>query len=182
MEAASMTWPPAHPEQPVVRHRPWDPKHPQAKELVNEYDRLVYFVIDEIVEDWVDLSISLWPHADAYGRLRFLDPKGAVDLGTTRKQLRRFLGYRNRRSRELRVGQSFASRVKDGTAAELVEKLRRQSEHGQDTTDLGQLLERPVDLTKQARMLARLASYGALLSTLPAELEDRWNLQEELET
>jgi hypothetical protein len=177
-----MTWPPPHPEQPFVPHRPWDPGHPQAKELVNEYDRLVYMVIDEIIENWVGLSVSLWPHADDQGRLRFLDPKGAVDLGTTCEDLRRFLESGDHPTGEVRIGQSFAARVKGGTAAELVERLRAQSEQGQDTTDLGELLRRPVDLTKQARMLARLASYGALLSTLPAELEGRWNLQEELET
>lgn len=176
-----MTWPPPQSEPPVVQHRPWDPRHPQAKELVNEYDRLVYVVIDEIIEDWVGLSVSLWPHADDHGRLRFLDPMGAVDLGTRYKDLRGFLAFGNRPS-EPRIGQSFAARVKSGTAADVVERLRAQSEHGEDTTDLGQLLERPVDLTKQARMLARLALYGALLSTLPAELENQWNLQEELET
>jgi len=176
-----MTWPPPHPEQPDVPHRPWDPRHPGAKELVNEHDRLVYVVIDEIIEDWVDLSVSLWPHADADGRLRFFDPQGAVDLGTTRDAFQGFLASGDLPTGDVGIGQSFAARVKTGTAAELLAKLRAPPEQRQDTTALSELLQRPVDLTKQARMLARLASYGALLSTLPAELEGRWGLHEELE-
>lgn len=181
-----MTWPPPRPEEPEVPHRPWDPRHRRAPGLVKEYDRLVYVVIDEIVEKWVGLSVSLWPHADGDGRLRFIDPRGSVEVGTSLAALKKFLEtseHHDPKARKPRVGDTFTARVKKKTAAALLDALRDRAGHGEARIeDLGVLLKSPVDLTEQGRRLAKLASYGAMLSTLPARLEDDWRLTKENDT
>ena len=181
-----MTWPPPRPEEPQVPHRPWDPGHPAAENLAEEYEHLVYVVVDEIIEGWVGLSLAAWPHADPEGRLRFIDPGDPVEIGTPLSTLRRFLEsseHRHREARDVRIGSTFTARVSKGTAAELLEDLRDRAGRGEARVDdLGSLLERPLDLTKQGRLLAKLASFGAMLSTLPSEVEDRWRLEEEEET
>jgi hypothetical protein len=81
---------------------------------------------------------------------------------------------------EVRIGDTFAARVKKGTTSKLIDTLRRRAGHGEARIkDLGKLVERPVDLTDEGRLLAKLASYGAMLSTLPAHLEDEWRLTKE---
>lgn len=178
-----MKWPPPRPKDPEIPHRPWDPRHRQAPNLVKEHARLVYVVIDETLEGWVGLSLSQWPHADSEGRLRFVDPRGAVDVGTSHEALQRFLQSQDPGAAEARIGSAFAVRVKVGTAAKLLDELRDRAGHGEARIDdLGEFFERPVDITNQGRLLAKLASYGALLSTLPSKLEVEWNLQEEEET
>jgi hypothetical protein len=166
-----LTWPPPPPEEPDVPHRPWNPRHRRAPGLVKEYERLVYIVIDEIVEDWVGLSVSLWPHADDNGRLRFADPRGSVEVGTSRTALRRFLEtgeHHDPKAPEPRIGDTFTARVQKRSAEELLELLRRRAGHGEARVkNLGTFLERPVELNDEGRLLAKLASFGAVLSTIP---------------
>jgi hypothetical protein len=185
VEAARVTWPPPRPEEADVPQRPWDPGQPRARGLVGEYDRLVYVVVDEIVEGWVGLSVSLWPHADPEGRLRFVDPRDPVDVGTSCDALVRFLEtgeHHDPEARGVRIGDTFTARVKRGTAAKLLDVLRDRAGHGEARIDdLGEFLERPVDLSDQGRQLAKLASFGAMLSTLPSHLEERWQLKKEEE-
>lgn len=175
-----MTWPPAQPAQPAIPSRPWDPWE-QPNGLVTEHERLVYVVVDEIVEQWAGLSVSRWPDADQHGRLRFLDPQGAVDVGTSRVAVERFL-HPEDPDAAVRVGHTFAATVRCESAAQLVDALRGQAGHGDaPVDDLGDLFERPVLLTDAGRLLAKLATYGALLSTVPETVASAWKLEEEVQ-
>jgi hypothetical protein len=171
-----MTWPPPRPKRLRVDPRPWDPGHPSDRGLKDESERLLYIVVDEVVEDWIGLSVSTWPDADSKGRLRFKAETGSVEIGTTRRSLREFLKTATApiKSR-LRVGFVFAARVRESTAQEFVLKAADVGDESASAfQDLGAWLERPTDLTKQARDVAKLAYYGALLSTLPEGVEERW--------
>lgn len=183
MAVAAVTWPPPRPVEPRVPHRPWDPGHPEEPALAEEHDRLLYIVVDELVDDWVGLSVAPWPHADREGRLRFVGFDPAVEVGTSSDELLRFLGPRAGKEGDapaLRVGMTFAARTKEESAASLLERLRDRAGHGEVRIDyLGALLEDPVDLTTQGRLIAKLASYGAMLSTLPRRMEQEWNLDDE---
>jgi hypothetical protein len=183
MAAATVTWPPPRPAEPEVAHRPWDPRHADEPTLVEEHDRLLYVVVDELVDDWVGLSVSSWPHADSEGRLRFVDTEPAAEVGTSRDKLLRFLGKDvSDDGAGLRVGTTFAVRVREGRAASLLERLRDRAGHGEARIEnLAAFFEDPVDLTSQGRLIAKLASYGAMLSTLPTHVEEQWNLAEEQE-
>jgi hypothetical protein len=179
----TVSWPPPRPPRPKVPHRPWDPKHPLERALVTEHERLLYIVIDEVVEGWVGLSVALWPHADPEGRLRFVDAEGPVEVGTSYETVRRFLQSENAPPQPPRIGTTFTARVKAGTAAKLLGEMRKRAGHGEvRVDDLGRFLERPVDLTEQGRLLAKLACYAAMLSTLPLPLEQRWDLVDDEES
>jgi hypothetical protein len=185
MEATAVTWPPPRPVEPDVPHRPWDPGHPEAPNLANEYEVLLYVVVDELVDDWVGLSVALWPHADPEGRLRFANSQPGAEVGTSRAELRRFLRTQrgvedNATTRPIRIGTTFAARVRKGTAFSLLDELRRRAGHGEARIkDLDALLQDPVEITAQGRLIAKLACYSAVLSTLPSYCEEQWNLVEE---
>jgi hypothetical protein len=172
-----MSWPPPRPARDRIPHRPWDPKHPVERNLVNEHQRLVYVVVDEVIEGWIGLSLALWPHADRRGRLRFVDAGGPVAVGSSYESVYRFLASSKAAPRPPGIGTTFAARVKEKTAREIAERLNERAGHGEvRVDDLGMYLERPVDLTEQGRLLAKLACYAAMLSTLPSALEEQWNL------
>jgi hypothetical protein len=144
---------------------------------MKEHDRLVYVVVDEMVGGWAGLSASAWPHADPDGRLRFVDPEGAVEVGTSVEALLRFLetGEHFDPAKEVRIGFTFAARVRRGAAAGLLGKLRDRAGHGEARIDdLGDFLKEPVDLDEEGRLLAKLASFGAMASTVPEDLEQQW--------
>jgi hypothetical protein len=181
---------------PVIEDRPWDPGHPQHPDLHLEANRLVYVVVDETIEGWVGLSFAVWPHADEAGRLRFPDPAGPVDVGTSVASLQRFLATEeSRRGKrrasngngsarvEVRVGMTFAARPKRGSAAALLDRLRDDAAHDQvRVAELRAIVTRPVDLTDQGRLLAKLAAYGAFFSTLPKHVGERWRLTDEIQS
>jgi hypothetical protein len=176
----TMSWPPPRPARDRVPHRPWDPKHPVERNLVNEHQRLVYVVVDEVIEGWIGLSLALWPHADRRGRLRFVDAGGPVAVGSSYESVYRFLASNNAAPRPPGIGTTFAARVKEKTAREIAERLKERAGHGEVRVhDLGMYLERPADLTEQGRLLAKLACYAAMLSTLPSAIEEQWNLVDE---
>jgi hypothetical protein len=183
--AASVTWPPPRPPEPEVSHRPWDPTHPDEPNLVHDHDRLLYIVVDELVDDWVGLSVAQWPHADAEGRLRFLDSEPGTEIGTSRAKLLRFLRSRPGQKDAAttappRIGMTVAARVRDGTASSLIDRLRERAGQGEvRIDDLGALLENPVDLTAQGRLIAKLAYYGAVLSTVPTDVAEHWKMSGE---
>jgi hypothetical protein len=61
-----------------------------------------------------------------------------------------------------------------------MDRLRERAGHGEvRIDDLGALLERPVDLTAQGRLIAKLAYYGAVLSTVPTHVAKRWKMSGE---
>lgn len=146
----------------------------------------MYVVVDEIVDEWVGLSVTGWPNADQEGRLRFTEPKGAVEVGTSLRALRHFLQGQVAGSgddaSEPRIGTTFAARSRVARATDLLDKLRKRGTHGKvRVSNLGEFLERPVDLTIQGRRLARLAYYGAVMATMPSRLERHWRLGDEIE-
>jgi hypothetical protein len=171
-----LTWPPPRPPEPEVPHRPWDPGVAHAPGLMDEHTRLVYVVVDEMIGGWAGLSFSAWPHADPDGRLRFVDIEGPVEVGTSRKALLKFLATGEHIDPEtgIRIGDTFTARTRKGTAAKLLDSLRARAGHGEvRVPDLGDLLKNPVDLSEQGRLLAKLASFGAMLSTVPEEVQAR---------
>ncbi|MGH2734418.1 MAG: hypothetical protein ACRDKZ_02465 [Actinomycetota bacterium] len=175
-----MTWPPPRPDPARVPHRPWDPGLPGDPDLAAEHERLLYVVVDEIVEGRAGLSVARWPHADERGRLRFVDPAGAVEVGTSLDALRRFLRAADAIGAGVRVGTTFGVRAEGASAAALIDELRGRSEHDEARVDdLASVFGRPIDLTRQGRLLAKLATYGAVLPSLPSSLEQRWNMQTE---
>jgi hypothetical protein len=181
-----VSWPPPPPKQDRVSPRPWDPRHPEHPRLVEEYERLFYVVVDELVDDWAGLSVSAWPDADTQGRLRFTRSPGAMEVGVSLKALSRFLAGPDSEpageEADPRVGTTFAALSRRGVAAQVLHELGEDARQGKVRIDrLEDLFERPVDLTPQARLVAELAHYGAVLSTMPPELEDRWRLSDEIE-
>ena len=195
MGAASVSWPPPRPPEKPIDDRPWDPGHSQEPTLHEEADRLVYVVVDEVIDTWVGLSMAPWPHADSEGRLRFRGQHGPVEVGTSRKALEEFLATAKKdrsgkrgdagadaQSVPIRIGMTFGARVKRGRAASLLDRLDDHAAHGEARIDdLAKILTRPVDLTDKGRLLAKLAAYGAVLSTLPEHLGEKWRLEEEIE-
>jgi hypothetical protein len=176
-----VTWPPPRPAEPEVPHRPWDPTHPDDPNLVHDHDRLLYIVVDELVDAWVGLSVALWPHADTEGRLRFVDSQPGIEIGSSRAQLLRFLRSGPNKDAATtappRIGMTFAARVRKGSASSLVDRLRERAGHGEVRIDnLGALLEPPVDLTAQGRLIAKLAYYGAVVSTVPTHVAKHWKM------
>jgi hypothetical protein len=196
-----VTWPPPRPAESPRAGRPWDPGLSEEPNLHKESKRLVYVVVDEIIEGWVGLSVAPWPQADEKGRLRFPANGGPIEVGTPLEALKRFLAPAHRKGQasgtggngrragasedqdsRIRIGMTFAARVKGSNADPLLKRLRDQASHGEVRIDnLGTILTHPVDLTDKGRMLARLASYGAVMSTLPLKAEKEWGLTEEIE-
>jgi hypothetical protein len=175
---AKIQWPPPKPRRSRIGHRPWDPQSPIDPTLVDHSEGLVYVVVDEMVGDEVGLSVSPWPHADSDGRLRFKSGLGPVEVATTRKELIQF--FRSDRSRRRRhpidVGFTFAAYLKKDPAEKF---FRKWGEHVRELSELFHLeswLERPCDLTKQAREVAKLAYFSAVLAVLPEDREGKWNM------
>jgi hypothetical protein len=172
LEITAVTWPPPRPVEDVGSTRPWDPEHPGDSKLKKDAEKCLYIVIDEIIEEWIGLSVALWPSADSEGRLRFLDPEGPVEISTERKSLEGFLRaapttHETSLAERLRVGAAFGVRVKEQNAAVVLEALRRQADLGEArVNDLSEVFEDPVDLTEKGRLIARLAYYGAMLEPL----------------
>ena len=182
MGTAVVTWPPPRPSETPIEGRPWDPKHRKERSLVDEADHLVYVVVDEVVDDWVGLSFAPWPIADDFGRLRFPGSTDPVEVGTSKRAVEAFLATPKGERVDVRIGMTFAARVKRGKAASLLERLSDHAAHGEvRIEDLNKIVTRPVHLTERGRRLAKLATYGAVLSTLPAEVEDDWRLADEIE-
>jgi hypothetical protein len=106
-----------------------------------------------------------------------VDPEGAVEVGTSYEALLRFLktGELFDPATDVQIGFTFAARVKRGTAASLLDKLRDRAGHGEArVSKLGEFLKDPVDLTEKGRLLAKLASFGAIASTVPDSTHRRW--------
>lgn len=171
-----MTWPPPHPVENLGSTQAWDPKHPLDPKLKAESNKLLYIVVDEIIEEWVGLSVSVWPEADSEGRLRFIDPQGPVEISTTKKALQDLLRgaptTQETPPEELvRVGATFGARVKEQDAAILLESLRERANRGDARVDeFVPLVEGPVDLTEKGREAAKLAHFGAMLPVVRKEV------------
>jgi hypothetical protein len=127
--------------------------------------RLKYIAVEEVVGDAVGLSVSDWPAADGKGRLRFTAGgapirevgAGAKDLCSvlSRGGIRRVPPHGAQPGRRvLRVGDVFAAEVDALPDAE------------EEVEAVAAWLTGPVfDITSDARLVAKLAYYGALTET-----------------
>lgn len=161
-------WPPPPSPRAELSPRPWEPNCPLDPELGRgDVSRLRYLVVDEVVSDYVGLSVSEWPNADDQGRLHFRLDTGPLEVGTTKEELTSLLGNAwskgpdgKPRPRPIRIGLVFAARLK-----------RAEPD---SSTPLHQWLKEPRDITAEARYVAKLTYYGSVLSTLPDKTAVRW--------
>lgn len=133
---------------------------------------LSYLVVEEILDDVVIVTVSSWPAADRWGRLRFdlesVD-EFAVALAALRSQF-----YQGWLARDPRVGDVFGAEIAH-------EHLRRHGPEG-GRHELDELLPGPVyDLSVEARRVAKLAYYAAVTETISAEAAHRYGMDERAE-
>ncbi len=174
----SKKWPPPRPPERKVKPRPWDPQNPRDPKLKDDSKKLLYIVVDEVVGDNLGLSLAPWPDADSQGRLRFDMPRGSLEIASTREDVEGFVfGAKRRGRRAMTLGTVFAARVKKGTSAAFFRKwLDAAEEDLSQLKDLHKWFERPCDITEEAREVAKLAYYSAVMSTVPRKLGEKWKL------
>jgi hypothetical protein len=161
------------------RLRPWLPGNLYDLNLtMKDVEALTYIVVDEIVGDSVGLSLSPWPSADSKGRLRFDIPDGPTEVGVNIEAFCRFLrrsGHRfasrppkvdERVRRYLRVGDAFGARLSVAFPEVWTEPL-------------DQWVDQPVyNMTREARLVAKLAYYGAVAGVWSPKEAGRFQLRE----
>ena len=159
-----MTWLQPSPRKRKLKLRPW--KAPSLTEAGFDIDGLSYVVVEEIVGSVAGLSVSPWPGADRRGRLRFPVENDPVEIAVDVDAFCEFLneslagapgfitfvpkrGGRERlEERQLRIGTTFAV------------EIRREGTRW--TKPFRRWIARIYDITTDARLVAKLASYGAL--------------------
>jgi hypothetical protein len=141
--------------------RPWAPPC-VPPELVEQHARLSYVVVDEIVGHTVTLALAPWPGSDERGRVRFPAdgsgaPSGHVVLHGRELHERLYEGWMRRPPR---VGDTFAAVLGDVAAARLAESGEVVLSPELQLADAfpGDV----VDLTAEARNVAKLAFYAAV--------------------
>lgn len=145
----------------MAASHPW---RPEGIELADEeLVRLSYVVVDEIVGDAIDVSVSPWPGVDDRGRLVFPEEPAAT-VQADADALRRYVARDVPEHGPLRTGDVFGARVRRARLAEAGERLLSPSTW----------LVRPVhDLRAPARDKAKEAFYAAVAPTLtPAQAEE----------
>jgi hypothetical protein len=157
-EIAVRLVPPASEVPSVGRWMPADMTLPDT-----ELAHLSYIVIDEIVGDVVDVSISRWPNLDERGRLRF-DDESPRTVRVSAAALEEYFSRVDFRSaawpRSIRMGDVFAARTR-------TRKLRALESEGRAPPRPSAWLIPPVyDITAQARDKAKEAFYAAVSPTL----------------
>lgn len=150
-------------ERAAVR-RPWLPgclSAPPHRLTTADVRDLSYLVVEEMVEDVTVITVTSWPAADAWGRLRFDGAAEAAEVAIPTAALDREL-YRGRISRRPRVGDVFAARVDGDALAAALDGVWAQP--------LARLLPGPVyDLTVEARKVAKLAVHAVRSDILDIE-------------
>jgi len=138
----------------VTEPRPWRPEGVGLADA--ELARLSYLVVDEIVGDAVDVSVSPWPGVDERGRLVFPE-EPAQTARAEAEALRRYLARDLPERGPLRMGDVFAARVSPSGLKDAREQLLAPSAW----------LRRPVhDLRAPARDKAKEAFFAAVTPTL----------------
>lgn len=143
----------------------WMPDNTALPEV--ELAHVSYIVIDEIVGDAVDVSISDWPDLDERGRLRFAEDESPRTVRASAAALEKYLSRVDFRSadwpRSLRMGDVFAARIRE-------RKLRSPERKGEtSTTPPGPstwMIPPVYDISGQARDKAKEAFYAAVSPTL----------------
>lgn len=146
-------------ERGAVR-RPWLPGCLAAHGLTSAtVTALSYLVVEEMVEDVTALTVSPWPAADGYGRLRFPETDvGEVALLTAALHAQMYRGWLGRRPH---IGDVFAGRIDPVTLDDVSEAVW--------TGPLARLLPDGVyDLSVEGRKLAKLAAYAVRSDILDA--------------
>lgn len=125
-----------------------------------------YIVIDEIVGDAVDVSISGWPDVDERGRLRFAEDEPPRTVRASAAALEEFLSRVDFRSadwpRSLRMGDVFAARIR----TRKLRALKSGEASGAPPRPSAWLTPPVYDITAQARDKAKEAFYAAVSPTL----------------
>lgn len=164
-----MSWPPPRTVRLEQPGRPWEPRIRSYPELGRgDTSALRYVVVDEIVGDWVGLSVSKWPKADNRGRLTFDLFDGPDEVGVGLGDLRSFLHGANATEDSgepaIHIGTVFAADA-TGPPAET-------------PAPLGRWLRNPCVITEEARKVAKLSFYGAVTPVLGETEAQDWNLVE----
>ena len=128
--------------------------------------KLSYIVVDEIVGDDADVSVSAWPKVDNRGRLVFSD-EPALGVRTNVKALTDYLS-----TVDFRPGRGPAP-LRMGSALAAVVRTARLSGDDRSPVPPASWLVPPVyDISTPAREKAKEAFYAAVAPTLsPAEVE-----------
>ena len=155
------------PQEVLDRRRPWLPAGLAAHGLTSsDTAGFTYVVVEEMVEGVVDLALSEWPAADGLGRLRFAVDT-VTDLAVREERLHAEV-YRGWLSRRPRVGDVLAGPV-------VREALRTSG--GTWEGPLSGLLPGPVyDLSREARLVAKLALYAVRSDILATEEADAYGM------
>ena len=129
-------------------------------------EKLSYIVVDEIVGDDADVSVSAWPKVDDRGRLVFSD-EPALGVRTNVKALTDYLN-----TVDFRSGRGSAP-LRMGSALAAVVRTARLSGGDRSPVPPASWLVPPVyDISTPARAKAKEAFYAAVAPTLsPAEVE-----------
>jgi hypothetical protein len=132
-----------------------------------ELEHVSYIVIDEIVGDTVDVSISRWPDLDERGRLLFAEDESPRTVRASAAALEKYLSSVDFRSahwpRSIRMGDVFAARVRKRK----LRALEREGETAATPRGPSAWMIPPVyDITAQARDKAKEAFYAAVSPTL----------------
>jgi hypothetical protein len=153
--------PPA-PALPTVGR--WIPDNTALPEV--ELAHVSYIVIDEIVGDAVDVSISGWPDVDERGRLRFTENEPPRTMRASAAALEEFLSRVDFRSadwpRSIRMGDVFAARIRTRRLL----ALKSGEASGTPPRPSAWLTPPVYDITAQARDKAKEAFYAAVSPTL----------------
>lgn len=152
---------------------PWLPGTLRESGLtVDDAKRLSYIVVDDIMDDTVTLAVHPWPAADEEGRVRFPDLKACQHAAVSLRHMQTQIYRRGRLQRDPRVGDVFGAVVSDAAKQVLTSR--------EDTTcELNWLLTPPIyDLSREARVAAKLAYYAAMTPLLAEAQVQRWNLAE----
>jgi hypothetical protein len=137
----------------------------------NEFRRLSYVVVDEIVEDAARLSVSSWPRVDEQGRLHFERAERARSVRADVKELRRFVSA-SRADRggdppRVRTGTVLAVRVDKSVLPEPESDEEMREQANPDPPHPGEWMEPPVyDVSADARDKAKEAFYAAVAPTV----------------
>ena len=158
------------PAQTLTRAGPGAPRAlwvPEDLTLTEaELARLSYIVIDEIVGEAVDVSVSPWPDLDERGRLRFRADKPPRTVRASAPALEKYLSRIELRpaklARPLGMGDTFAARVRERK----LDALDRKGPSAAPVTPGAWLIPPIHDITEQARDKAKEAFYAAVTPTL----------------
>jgi hypothetical protein len=151
------------PAAPPATTGPWVPERPDIPD--SALSTLSYVVVDEIVGEVADLSVSAWPEVDERGRLRFAEG-GRLSVRAGTEQLRRYLARTDFRTtapaRPVRTGDVYAVRVR----RRKLESLGGRRAAGAPRPPSAWMIPPVWDIAAAARDKAKEAFYAAVTPTL----------------